>query len=586
VSLSIVALACTQFQQHVAIASAEPWTQTFLNQATSIDGTISNPLDAVADPSLPSDLIQVIQGELSMKMLNPVSMAALSGTLGVLALGTIAFLTDNGPGTPASGSLVFHAVNATEPVAIVTASSNERDESESPEETFQDVSSGGGSAGGSSPAGAKSPGGGKGGGLGSGGGNPYGGGSAGHEGLAGGGAASGNAGGGVAGGSGPTGGGGNPNTPGNPYGGYGGSSAGGGGGGASFGGGPGFGDGPPPGYGGYGSNAPTGAGVVGGGFAPRGGPGGGGPGGGGPGSSGPGAFGPGAPGGYGFPGGGSGDGGPQQGAGGGYFGPGQGGKGPGFNAPGMPGMGMPSGIVMGYAGDNDQPQRWEPNDNAQRPEWLQGRAELDLANERIRSKLREKLSVEFNNMPLRDTMEYLRTNLDIPILIDAKSLEEQGLSLDEPVSLALPAMQVRSILLLMLKPMDLCFQVENEVLRITSREKAGAIRYYDMSFLMPDDSMMPSLVRLIESTISPDEWHNAGGTSTIQVFGSMLVVRTHEENHIAIEELLKSSTDQAKSNLKPSKIQPGGIPPGAAAGGMGGGGMGGGMGGGGMGGMM
>ena len=102
---------------------------------------------------------------------------------------------------------------------------------------------------------------------------------------------------------------------------------------------------------------------------------------------------------------------------------------------------------------------------------------------RIYQALDERGEVNFNGTPLSAVMKYFRERYSVPIVIVDKSLEFESVAPDEPVTIELPEVSFRSALNLILKPYNLTFVVENEVLRITSYEEAGKgddpIRHWD-----------------------------------------------------------------------------------------------------------
>jgi hypothetical protein len=133
----------------------------------------------------------------------------------------------------------------------------------------------------------------------------------------------------------------------------------------------------------------------------------------------------------------------------------------------------------------------------------------------------------------------------------------------------------------------LAYTVHESSIEITSKEAADAdpaIRYYDLAYVLPNDTHLSSVIQAIEQTISPDSWTSGGGTNTISPVGSMLIISCDEPSHQKIEVMLSRIAAMNKANLeKVSQPYPGGGQPYPGGGMGGGGGMsgGGGMGGGG-----
>ena len=284
-------------------------------------------------------------------------------------------------------------------------------------------------------------------------------------------------------------------------------------------------------------------------------------------------------------------------------------------------------------------------------EWPEAKGWLDLtkrrtaarenarmlpAERKIREKLSEPFSGSFDRRPLADVMNTISEMTGIPIVIDDRSIAEEGITVDQPVSLDLKgsSIQVKSALNLMLEKLNLTYSVKNEVLSIESSRfikkemftetynvkdlvipipnfvsdynsgMAGALQaaYQAQTHMasatvaepnaavvaanriasmdpsssvlaqmnsmnaltgmspgaMGSGTAMPppyatglggasmanytELIGLIENTITPDGWINAGGTAQMREFRQnlSLVVTAPQETHEAIANLLKS----------------------------------------------
>ncbi|MEN6458868.1 MAG: hypothetical protein ABFC63_08050 [Thermoguttaceae bacterium] len=102
---------------------------------------------------------------------------------------------------------------------------------------------------------------------------------------------------------------------------------------------------------------------------------------------------------------------------------------------------------------------------------------VDLAKEgnaekRIREALNSPTKLDFSEQPLSDVIDFLKDYHKIPIEIDAKALEEKGVGTDSPVTRNLQGVSLRSALRLILKQLELTYLIKDEVLLITTPEKA------------------------------------------------------------------------------------------------------------------
>ena len=82
--------------------------------------------------------------------------------------------------------------------------------------------------------------------------------------------------------------------------------------------------------------------------------------------------------------------------------------------------------------------------------------------------------LDFTEEPLESVVNFLQDEYDIPIQLDTPSLEDAGLTVDEPVTVNLKNITLRSALRLMLKRMQLTYVIRDEVLMITTPEEAEA----------------------------------------------------------------------------------------------------------------
>lgn len=92
--------------------------------------------------------------------------------------------------------------------------------------------------------------------------------------------------------------------------------------------------------------------------------------------------------------------------------------------------------------------------------------------EKIRKALESPSSVMFVETPLKDALLFLKEQHGINIWTDDAALTEDGIAMDQPVTLNLSDIQLRSVLKLMLEP-KMSYIIEDEVLKITTTTKAN-----------------------------------------------------------------------------------------------------------------
>jgi general secretion pathway protein D len=89
----------------------------------------------------------------------------------------------------------------------------------------------------------------------------------------------------------------------------------------------------------------------------------------------------------------------------------------------------------------------------------------------IEQRLKMPVSVSFQGKPLSQALAELSKITSVNIVLDEKGLQEENVSADTPVNLPLGSeISLRSVLNILLQSHNLCFLVEDEVLKVTSKE--------------------------------------------------------------------------------------------------------------------
>ena len=193
-------------------------------------------------------------------------------------------------------------------------------------------------------------------------------------------------------------------------------------------------------------------------------------------------------------------------------------------------------------------------------------AVADAAEARILKVLNEPMSgMKFDELPLQDVVEHLKAAARLEIQIDTKALEDASIGADAPVTRDLPPMTLRSALGLILWPMDLTWVIKNEVLMITTPEKAGnelITRIYLVRDLVTQRNgdrateTYQQLIDLITATISPTVWDEVGGPCAIHEFrgSGAIVCSTTRELHEQIEPLLAGLRQARAMQFRPHEF--------------------------------
>lgn len=195
--------------------------------------------------------------------------------------------------------------------------------------------------------------------------------------------------------------------------------------------------------------------------------------------------------------------------------------------------------------------QWE-KPTAPAPSWLDNKEDVNEIEERIRTVLNERMEVDFNALSLSTIAKILRGKFDIPLFIDTKALEEENISADEPITLERPPTKLCDILTQILRPLQLTYVVELEAITITTRRaSANKTKCYDLSYILPDNSLISELLGSIETMVKSHEWQSVGGNSSMTTVGSMLLINAPDDTHLELASLLRAVSKQAPANLKP-----------------------------------
>ena len=96
-------------------------------------------------------------------------------------------------------------------------------------------------------------------------------------------------------------------------------------------------------------------------------------------------------------------------------------------------------------------------------------------------------SFEFTETPIRDVIAQIEDAQGIPVEIDMKALEDAGFDLETPLTKSISGISLRSALRLLLGDLDLAYIIKDEVMLITTKEKAAehiVIKVYPVADLV------------------------------------------------------------------------------------------------------
>ena len=90
----------------------------------------------------------------------------------------------------------------------------------------------------------------------------------------------------------------------------------------------------------------------------------------------------------------------------------------------------------------------------------------------IESKLEERISLSVDKKPLEEAVGFLRTYTGLNIVLDPRALSKAGITASWPVSLSAQQVPLKTVIKLLLRPLDLTYKIEDEAVLITSPDNA------------------------------------------------------------------------------------------------------------------
>ena len=88
---------------------------------------------------------------------------------------------------------------------------------------------------------------------------------------------------------------------------------------------------------------------------------------------------------------------------------------------------------------------------------------------RIEQSLSKQVSLHFNKAKLGTVAKHIATVADINVVLDNLGLEDEAVSTDTPISIDVDGIMLKSALKLILRPLNLDYTIQDEVLKITSK---------------------------------------------------------------------------------------------------------------------
>ncbi|WP_197531427.1 sigma-70 family RNA polymerase sigma factor [Posidoniimonas corsicana] len=163
---------------------------------------------------------------------------------------------------------------------------------------------------------------------------------------------------------------------------------------------------------------------------------------------------------------------------------------------------------------------------------------------RIENSLASQLTttgLDFVDAPLEEVIDFLRTEYDIEIQLDERSLDDIAIGRDEPITCNLRRVSLDAALNLILDKLELTHVVANEVLLITTQEHAHTLLdtklYHTRGLGIDAESLRETILK----TVAPETWSDGnGGEAEFEPLpsGDVLVRQTYA-GHKELSQVLK-----------------------------------------------
>ena len=192
---------------------------------------------------------------------------------------------------------------------------------------------------------------------------------------------------------------------------------------------------------------------------------------------------------------------------------------------------------------------------------------LTVKEKEILKALGSEITVNFKDSKLVDVLEYLKTRLDLNILIDHEALKDAEISYDTPITLNLKKVAARTVLRKLFADLGMTYVVKDESIYVVSAQKArelmvvrsyyvadllasmGAVGMHSEASSLPLAPALPAgqplqaavqavqnantLIEIIKTSVDAQTWRDNGGAGTITFHAPSLslIIKQSAEVH-------------------------------------------------------
>jgi hypothetical protein len=165
--------------------------------------------------------------------------------------------------------------------------------------------------------------------------------------------------------------------------------------------------------------------------------------------------------------------------------------------------------------------------------------------EAIKRALKEQVTLNLGRVSLKEALDYIGDKFKIEVQLDGNAIRDVAIDpTATPVDLTIKNVALRSALDLTLSPFNLTYVIKDEVLLVTSKDKAATMletRLYDVRDIVvrivregenhSEIVTFDPLMDAVRMTVNPQTWDTNGGPCSLMSFNSngicgLIVVQT------------------------------------------------------------
>jgi len=182
-------------------------------------------------------------------------------------------------------------------------------------------------------------------------------------------------------------------------------------------------------------------------------------------------------------------------------------------------------------------------------DYVRSQAKSKLVKRSLGQAMQANSKLEFTQTPLRDVVASIQSAHNLPVYLDAPSLDEFGVSSDTPVTFKSNGQTLGQSLDEIGKPIKLTWLIAHDVVYITMLEKADMMlqtRIYQLK----DPMSAVQVQKHITRQIKPHSWEAVAGPAATAAHGKYLIVSQQRKVHEEISQLKQDLTPIPEPLLK------------------------------------